>query len=110
MIDWEQRKQNIRVLLAREGMSATELALRLDLSPNTLTKFLNSRSDRALSAKTLKRVVQYFNMTDEADLDTDNPLADPRIAIRKMLEGLNDGQAFELKEHIEKRYFPSGAS
>lgn len=110
MINWERRKKNIRILLAQKDMSATEFARRLDLSPNTLTKFLNSRNDRALSAKTLKRIVLYFKLTDEADLDTDDPLADPRIEIRKMLEDLNDGQAYELKEHIKKRYFPSATS
>ncbi|GEM_PF-3601095 len=84
-------------------LSATELARRLELSPNTITKFLNSREPRALSAKTLRLIVQYFGLHDEADLDTDNPLADPRTAIRKMIDEMNDRDAYEIKELIEQR-------
>lgn len=106
MIDWDRRRRNIRILCAAHNVSATQVANEIDLSPNTLTKFLNAKAEtnRTLSAKSLALVINYFGLTDEADLDTDNVLADPRAALRKLVERLTPEQAIALQRELEHRF------
>lgn len=104
MANWEKRQKNLRILCAAKGVSATEVARAIDLSPNTLTKFLNSKEARTLSATTLARVVDYFGLTDETDLDSDNPLNDPKIELRRIIENLSPEDAIRLNRELSARY------
>lgn len=106
MIDWNRRKVNIRVLIAYHGTSATQVANERGLSPNTLTKFLNSppESDRKLSAKTIHEIVQHFGLSDESDLDVENIISDPKLALRKIIETLTSDQAEALQRELEHRF------
>ncbi|EBA15699.1 hypothetical protein RSK20926_13749 [Roseobacter sp. SK209-2-6] len=74
------------------------------MSPNTLTKFLNSKSARGLNSDNLGLVVRYFGLTDASDLDTDNPLGDPKIAPRKIIDGLSPDDALDLCRELEARF------
>lgn len=105
MIDWERRRRNIKILCAANGVNATQVANAQEMSPNTLTKFLNSKDpDRALSPKSLALVLDYFNLSDEADLDTDNPLNDPRASLRRTISELSEEEAIKLDRELKARY------
>lgn len=104
MIDWERRRRNIKILCAANDVSATEVANAKGLSPNTLTKFLNSNEPRALSPKSLSLVLDYFKLSDESDLDTDNPLSDPKIALRRVIDGLSPEDAITLHRELSARF------
>lgn len=104
MADWAKRQKNIRILIAARGDSATQVAKAIDLSPNTLTKFLNSKEIRTLSSKSLAGIVEYFGLTDETDLDSDNPLNDPKLDLRKIIDDLSPEDAIRLNRELSARY------
>lgn len=105
MIDWERRRRNIKILCAANNVNATQVARAQDMSPNTLTKFLNSDDpQRALSPKSLALVLDYFGLSDEADLDTNNPLNDPRTSLRRIVSELPEEEAIKLDRELKARY------
>jgi len=104
MIDWERRRRNIKILCAANDVNPTEVALAKNLSPNTLTKFLNAKTPRSISAKTLALVLDYFELSDESDLDTDNPLTDPKIALRRIIDKLSPEDAIVLTRELNARF------
>jgi transcriptional regulator with XRE-family HTH domain len=104
MIDWDRRRRNIKILCAAHEVTATQVALEMNMSPNTLTKFLNAKTPRGISQKTLALVLEYFNLSDESDLDTDNPLSDPKIALRRIIDDLSPEQAIILNRELQARF------
>jgi len=104
MIDWDRRRRNIKILCAANDVTATEVATALNMSPNTLTKFLNAKTPRSISARTLSLVMDYFGLTDESDLDTDNPLTDPKITLRRIVENLSPEEAIVLTRELKARF------
>ena len=106
MADWERRKRNIKILCAANDVTPTEVALAKNMSPNTLTKFLNSKTPRSLSARSLALVLDYFNLIDEASLDTDNPLSDPKITLRRIIDDLSPENAIILNRELQSRFPP----
>jgi transcriptional regulator with XRE-family HTH domain len=105
MIDWSKRRRNIRVLCADRGLSPTKVAEAIDLSPNTLTKFLNSDDpERGLSNRTLILILDYFGLSDVTDLDAENPLGDPRISLRRIISELSPEEALALHRELRARF------
>ncbi|AUQ92816.1 MULTISPECIES: helix-turn-helix domain-containing protein [Phaeobacter] len=104
MIDWERRRRNIKILCAAHDVNPTQVALAMDMSPNTLTKFLNSKTPRGVNQRTLALILEYFNLADEADLDTDNPLSDPKIALRRIIDNLSPEDAIILNRELQNRF------
>ena len=101
--DWDRRRQNLRILIAARGTNATQLALSAGLSPNTLTQFLSGHTG-SLSSATLSKILPLLEVTSVEDLDTDNPLADPGIAIRRLVDRLSTSDQYSLLEELRARF------
>lgn len=102
---WNRRRRNMRILLAAADISGTNLARDAGLSPNTITKFL-SGSTPTLSPRTLDRVLPRLGLRSIDQLDTDNPIADPKNQLMKILDRLDQGILDQLVAELEAR-FPS---
>ncbi|AUC54276.1 hypothetical protein CDO87_14300 [Sagittula sp. P11] len=102
-IDWERRRVNLRILMAAQGTNATKVARAAGLSPNTLSQFTSGRTSY-LSEKTLSKVLPLLGLSATEDLDTDNPLRDPRVAIRRFLDVIPDADLEELRLVLERKY------
>ena len=86
-------------------MTATSLALKCELSPNTLSKF-TSGSTKTLSEQSLAKVVDGLGLASASDLDTDNPLNDPRVLLRRIVDAIPEDSVPGLLRELEAR-FPS---
>ena len=102
-IDWEKRRTNFRVLLALKGTNATAVAKEVDLSTNTLSKFA-SGATKTLSAKSLDLAVQFLGLTSANDLDVDNPIDNPRVQLRKLVEAIPDAEVDSLLSELRFRF------
>jgi DNA-binding Xre family transcriptional regulator len=101
--DWERRRRNIRVLMAVAGTNPTSLAESVGLSPNTLSKFTNG-STQHLSERSLTLVVKALGLTSATDLDTDNPINDPKVVLRRLIDDLPPEMLPGLLKELEVRF------
>jgi transcriptional regulator with XRE-family HTH domain len=102
-IDWERRRKNIRILMAMEGTNPTSLAESVGLSPNTLSKFTNG-STGSLSPRSIALIVQGLGLSSPSDLDTDNPINDPKVILRRLIDGLPEEKLPDLLKELEVRF------
>lgn len=102
-IDWDRRRKNIRILMAMAGTNPTSLAASVGLSPNTLSKFTNG-SNHSLSPRSLGLVVEALGLSSASDLDTDNPINDPKVTLRKLIDGLPEEKLPDLLKELEVRF------
>lgn len=102
-IDWERRRKNIRILMAVEGTTPTSLAERVGLSPNTLSKFTGGAT-KSLSPRSLGLVVGGLGLSSASDLDTDNPINDPKVTLRRLIDGLPEEKIPGLLKELEVRF------
>lgn len=102
-VDWERRRRNIRILLAVLGTNPTEFALSVGLSANTLSKFTNG-SNETLSERSLAKVVDGLKLSSASDLDTDNPINDPKVVLRRLIDDLPSDLLPALLRELETRF------
>ena len=102
-IDWERRRRNLRILFAAAGTNPTAVSKANGLSPNTLSQFTSGRTN-SLSSKTLEMLVRHLGLSSVADLDTDNPIGDPKIAIRKLLDVVPEAELPSLLRELQARF------
>ncbi|WP_154667807.1 helix-turn-helix domain-containing protein [Leisingera caerulea] len=102
-VDWERRRRNIRILMAAQGTNPTKVANSVGLSPNTLSKF-TSGSTATLSHRSITKVVSALGLSAVEDLDTDNPLNNPRAVLRQLIEDLPDEVLDPLLRELEVRF------
>lgn len=101
--NWDRRRRNIRILLAAEGLDATNLARDIGLSPNTITKFLSGKTP-TLSPRSMDRVLPGLGLRSVDQLDTDNPLSDPKIRVQKVIDRLDGPVVDQLAAELEARF------
>ena len=102
-IDWDRRRRNLRVLMALADTNATRLAREADLTVNSVRQFL-SGAQQTFSEDKLVRILPYVGLSIPSDLDTDDPLKNPRAEIRSILDRLPDDQLRSVLDDLEKRY------
>ncbi|UWR67053.1 helix-turn-helix transcriptional regulator [Phaeobacter inhibens] len=102
-VDWDRRRKNIRILMALAGTNPTRLAAQVELSPNTLSKFTNG-STQTLSEKSLAKVVEALGLSSASDLDTDNPINDPKVVLRRLIDELPEDALPGLARELEVRF------
>jgi transcriptional regulator with XRE-family HTH domain len=102
-IDWDRRRKNIRILMAVAGTNPTKLAESVGLSPNTLSKFTGG-STQSLSPRSLGLVVEGLGLSSTSDLDTDNPINDPKVTLRRLIDGLPEEKLPALLKELEVRF------
>jgi len=101
--DWDRRRTNLRILIAAAGEKPTPLARSLDVSVNTLQKFLNGSSSR-LSESTLEKLLPALGLTVPADLDTDNIIENPRATIRRLVERIPDDRLKDVLTELQAHF------
>ena len=102
-INWSRRRLNLKILFAAQGTNATKVAEAAQLSANTLSKFTNGHNS-TMSEDALHRVVISLGLTGVQDLDTDNILGDPKIAIRKLIETIPEPELAALLSDLKNRF------
>ncbi|UWQ76795.1 helix-turn-helix transcriptional regulator [Leisingera sp. M658] len=102
-VDWERRRRNIRILMAAQGTNPTRVANSVKLSPNTLSKF-TSGSTAELSQRSIVKVVEALGLSSVSDLDTDNPLSNPKAVLRQLINDLPDEVLPALVRELEVRF------
>ena len=102
-VDWERRRRNLRLLIAYKGTNATQLSKDAGLSPNTISQFTSGRTS-SLSEHTLSQIMPLLDMRGGTDLDTDNPIADPMIAIRNLLDDIPEEKLPALLQELKARF------
>ena len=102
-INWERRRTSLRVLFALNNTNATKIALAAGLSPNTVSKFMNKSTD-TLSSRSLSQILPIVGLKDPTELDTDNVIGDKKIAIRRVLDRLNEQQLVALHSELTARF------
>ena len=105
-VDWERRRTNLRILIAAANTNATKLSEAAGLSPNTISKFVNGSTGK-ISEDSLQKILPVLGLSSATDLDTDNPLSDPRGQIRRLLEGVPESEVLKLLDELRERYGPS---
>ena len=102
-IDWERRRRNVRVLMALANTNPTKVAEMSGLSPNTLSKFTSGKT-KTLSVKSLGLLVQALGLASAEDLDTDNPVDNPKLEIKKIVDSLPEEMLPSLLKELEVRF------
>jgi hypothetical protein len=102
-VDWDRRRKNVRILLAAKGSNPTRMSNAVGLSPNTVSKFTSGKTE-TLSEQSLSKVVSYRGLGSAADLDTDNPLTDPKVTLRRLIDDLPDDLAPGLLKELSARF------
>ncbi|KPD10893.1 hypothetical protein [Phaeobacter sp. 11ANDIMAR09] len=102
-IDWERRRKNIRILMAVAGTNPTSLAESVGLSPNTLSKFTGGAT-QSLSPRSLGLIVDGLGLSSASDLDTDNPINDPKVTLRRLIDDLPEEKLPALLKELEVRF------
>jgi hypothetical protein len=102
-VNWERRRKNIRILLAAQDDSATSLAMKIGLSANTLSKFTNG-STETLSQKSMSLVVEGLGLRSASDLDTENPLNDPKVLLKRLIDDMPSETAPSLLRELRTRF------
>lgn len=96
---WERRRRNLRALIATKQTNATQIATDAKLSKNTLRKFL---SGETISMKwdTLEKVCKALDIRTPMVLDADNPFAESKEQLYKMVFDMSDEEAKKLLEEL----------
>lgn len=102
-IDWERRRRNIRILMAAKALKPSPAADAAGVSVNVVSQFLNGTTQR-MAEKTLEKLCPVLGIVEAADLDTDNPLDDPRSTLRKMLKDVPTDRLPELIQVLRSRF------
>jgi len=100
---WERRRRNMRILITAAGTDGTNVARSVEMSPNTLTKFLRGETP-TLSTKSLDKVLPALDLTHVGQLDTDNPLTDPKIRLQRVIDQIDGPESERLARELEARY------
>lgn len=100
---WDRRRRNLRILIAADGKDPTNLAREISLSPNTLTKFLNGSSP-TMSPRTAEKVLPKLGLRSLDQLDTDNPINDPRVRLERLARQLDAHDLERLVGELEVRF------
>nr|WP_280842522.1 helix-turn-helix domain-containing protein [Sagittula salina] len=90
-------------MMAAAGTNPTRLARDAGLAPNTVSQFTNG-SKGFLSEKTLAKILPLIDLTEVSDLDTDNPLADPRVEIRRLIDQVPEERLGLLLEVLRTEF------
>ncbi|KIC42219.1 hypothetical protein RA27_02170 [Ruegeria sp. ANG-R] len=100
---WERRRRNIRILITALDTDPTNFATSVGISPNTLTKFVYGKTP-TLSSRTLDLILPPLGLASVDQLDTDNPLTDPRIRLQKIITNLDGVEQERLAQELEVRF------
>jgi transcriptional regulator with XRE-family HTH domain len=100
---WDRRRRNMRILIAAQGTVGTSVAREAGLSPNTLTKFLNG-SSLTMAPRTLEKVLPLLNLSSVTQLDTDNPISDPRTKLDRIVDKMHPSDLERLVQELEVRF------
>lgn len=57
-----------------------------------------------MSERTAERILPHLGLKSLAELDTDNPLGDPRVAIRRLLDDVPDSELPGLLQELKQRF------
>lgn len=102
-VDWERRRRNLRILIAAAGTNATRLAADAGVSPNTISKFTSGHT-KSFSETTFQKIAPFLDLRHFSDLDTDNPISDPKVAIERLLDQIPDSELPGLLTELKDRF------
>lgn len=100
---WDRRRLNLRLHITAAGTNATKLSTDQKLSPNTLTKFLNGQT-QTLSNRVADLILPQLGLESVSQLDTDDPLSDPKIKLNRLISGMSNAAKHSLFEELSSRF------
>ncbi|PIE13794.1 MAG: hypothetical protein CSA70_03505 [Rhodobacterales bacterium] len=89
--------------MALQGTNPTQVANSAKLSPNTLSKFTNG-STETLSERSLAKILPVLGLERASELDTDNPINDPKTRIHRIIDKIPEEDLPALLREFQSRF------